>query len=156
MESNEPMPHPSPEQARASLDDVRRMEADLADRMLTPWWLYPGWGLAEALIVTSLTFPTSLRTPALVVGVAGFGLLISAYKRLTGLGMSSQYFTLARKWSIALMVVILTAFAVMLLVNDEPMVTAATALVVFVATVVLGRRADTEVRHQLRHGARTR
>ncbi|HEY5247018.1 MAG TPA: hypothetical protein VIJ15_01005 [Dermatophilaceae bacterium] len=45
------MRHPSPDQARASLDDVRRMEADLADRMLTPWWLYPAWGLAEALIV---------------------------------------------------------------------------------------------------------
>lgn len=157
MENNgEPTLRPSPDEARASLEDVRRMEADLADRLVTPWWYYPGMGLAEALIVSSVTFPASLRAPALAVGVAGFGLLISAYKRLTGLGMSNQYFALARGWSVALLVVILVAFVVVLLVDDEPVVTAVTAVLVFVATVVLGRRADAVVRHRLRHGARTR
>jgi hypothetical protein len=156
MESNrEPSLRRSADEARASLDDVRRMEADLADRLVTPWWYYPGMGLAEALIVSSMTFPASLRAPAIAVGAAGFMLLASAYKRLTGLGMSNQYFALARKWSIALLVVILVAFVVVLLV-DRPVVTAATAVVVFVATVVLGRRANTVVRHRLRHGARTR
>jgi hypothetical protein len=76
MESKgEPRLRPSPDQARASLEDVHRMEADLADRLVTPWWYHPG---------------------------------------------------------------------------------AATAVLVFLATVVLGRRADAVVRHRLRHGARTR
>ena len=156
MENNgEPTLRPSSEEARASLEDVRRMEADLADRLVTPWWYYPGLGLVEALIVSSLAFPASLSAPALVAGVAGLGLLVSAYRRLTGLGMSNQYFALARAWNIALLVVILLAIGVVLLV-DRPVVTAVTAVVVFVATVVLGRRADSAVRYRLRHGARAR
>ena len=156
MENNgEPTLYPSSEEARASLEDVHRMEAELADRLVTPWWYYHGMGLGEALLVSSMAFPDALRAPAQVVGVAGFGLLISAYKRLTGLGMSNKYFALARGWSVALVVVILVAFVIVLLV-DQPVVTAATAVVVFVATVVLGRRADTAMRYRLRHGTRTR
>ena len=156
MENNGESPlHPSPEEARASLKDVRRMEAELADRMVTPWWYYPGLGLFEALMVSSMAFPDALRASALVIGLAGLGLLVRNYQRLTGLGMSNQYFALARGWSIALVVVILMAFAVVLLV-DQPVVTAATAVVVFAATVVLGRRADSAVRYRLRHGARAR
>ena len=156
MESNgEPTLRPSSEEARASLEDVRRMEADLADRLVTPWWYYPGMGLVEALIVSSLAFPDSLRTPALVIGVAGFVLLIRNYQRLTGLGMSNQYFALARGWSVALLVVVTVAIVVGLLV-DQPVVTAATAVVVFVATVVLGPRADTAIRKRLRDGTRAR
>ena len=156
MENNgEPTLHPSPEEASASLEDVRRMEADLADRMVTPWWYSTGLGLFEALMVSSMAFPDSLRAPALVIGLAGLGLLVRKYQRLTGLGMSKQYFALARGWSVALVVVILVAFAVVLLV-DQPVVTAVTAVVVFVATVVLGRRADSAVRYRLRHGTRTR
>jgi len=156
MENNgEPTLHPSPEEARASLEDVRRMEADLADRMVTPWWYSTGLGLVEALMVSSMAFPDSVRALALVIGLAGLGLLVRSYQRLTGLGMSNQYFALARGWSVALVVVILVAFGVVLLV-DQPLVTAATAVVVFVATVVLGRRADTAMRYRLRHGVRAR
>jgi hypothetical protein len=156
MESNgEPTLHPSPEEVRASLEAVRRMEADLADRLVTPWWYYPGLGVVEVLMVSSLAFPKSLSAPALVIGLAGFGLLVRNYQRLTGLGMSNQYFALARGWSTALLMVILAAIVIMLLV-DQPVVIAATAVVVFMATVFLGRRVDTAVRHRLRHGTRTR
>ena len=59
MENNgEPTLHPSPEEALASLEDVHRMEADLADRLVTPWWYYPGLGLVEALIVSRVRSPT--------------------------------------------------------------------------------------------------
>jgi hypothetical protein len=149
----EPTRHPSPEEARASLEDVHRVEAELADRLITPWWYYPGMGLCEALLVSSMAFPDALRAPALVIGVAGFGLLIRKYQRLTGLGMSNQYFVLARGWSVALVVVIIAAFGVVLLF-DQPVITAATAVAVFVATVVLGRRGDSALRYRLRHGTR--
>jgi len=156
MENNgEPTLYPSSEEARASLEDVHRVEAELADRLVTPWWYYTGLGLVEALMVSSMAFPDSLRAPALVIGLAGLGLLVRNYQRLTGLGMSNQYFALARGWSVALVVVILVALVIVLLV-DQPLVTAATAVVVFVATVVLGRRADTAMRYRLRHGTRTR
>jgi hypothetical protein len=151
----EPSRRPSPDEARASLDEVRRIEIDLADRMVTPGWYYPGLGLVEALMVSSIALPTSLSAPALVLGLAGLGILVRKYQSLTGLGMSTQYFALARGWAIALLVVIVAAIVLMLLV-DQPVVIAATALAVFVATVVLGQRADTAMRYRLRHGARTR
>jgi hypothetical protein len=155
MESNgEPTLHPSSDEARASLEDVRRMEADLADLLVTPWWYYPGLGLVEALMVSSLAFPKSLRAPALVIGLAGLGLLVRRYQRLTGLGMSNRYFALARGWSVALLVVVIVAIVIDLLV-DQPVVVAATAVFVFVAIVVLGQRADTAIRNRLRHGTRT-
>lgn len=156
MENNgEPTRCPSPDEARASLEDVHRMEADLADRLVTPWWYYPGMGLVVALMVSRMAFPDSLRTPALVIALAGFVLLIRNYQRLTGLGMSNQYFALARGWSVALLVVVTVAIVVGLLV-DQPVVTAATAVVVFVATVVLGPRADTAMRKRLRDGTQAR
>ena len=144
-----------PDEARASLDDVRRMDADLADRLITPWWYYPGLGLVEALLVSSVALPKSLSAPAMLVGLVGLGLLVSAYRRLTGLGMSNQYFALARGWSVALLVVILVAIVIVLLV-DQTLVIAATAVVVFLATIVLGRRADSAMSYRLRHGVRTR
>jgi hypothetical protein len=121
--------------------------------LVTPWWYHPGLGLVEVLFITSMTFPLWLQLPALVIGMAGLGLLVGSYQHLTGLGMSKQYCALARGWSVALIVVLFVAIAVVLLV-DQPVVIAATAVVVFVATVVLGRRADTAVRYRLRHGVR--
>jgi hypothetical protein len=156
MESNgEATLRPSPDEARASLEDVRHMEAELADRMVTPWWYSTGLGLFEALMVSSMAFSDALRALVLVVGLAGLGLLVRSYQRLTGLGMSKQYFALARGWSVALVMVILVGFGVVLLI-DQPLATAASAVVVFVATVVLGRRADTAIRYRLRHGAGAR
>ena len=152
---SEPARHPSPDEARASLDEVRRTEADLADRMVTLWWYYPGLGLVEALMVSSLAFPKSLSAPALVIGLSGLGLLVHSYQRLTGLGVSNQYFALARGWIVALLVVVIAAIVIDLLV-DQPVVIAATAVVVFVATVVLGQRAEAAMRNRLRHGRRTR
>lgn len=146
---------PSSDDARASLEAVDCVQADLADRLVTPWWYHPGLGLVEALLVASMAFSTLLRSLALVVGLAGLGLLVSAYKRLTGLGVSTQYFALTRAWSIALIVIVLLAMSVVFLA-ESAMVTAVTAVVVFVATIVLGRRADIALRDRLRHGTRTR
>lgn len=156
MESNrEPTPRHSREEARASLQAVDRVQADLADRLVTPWWYHPGLGLVEALFVSSMTFPIWWQIPAVAIGAMGLGILIGAYKKLTGLGMSPQYSVLAREWVIALILVLAVAIAVVLLV-DEPAVTAITAAVVLVATVILGRRADSTLRDRLRHGTRTR
>jgi hypothetical protein len=156
MESDEtPTVRPSPDDVRASLDAVNRVQADLADRLVSPWWYNPGLGLVEAVLVTSMASSTPLRPLPTVFGLAGLGLLVSAYKRRTGLGMSTQYFALTRAWSIALIMVIIAAMLLVFLA-DRPVVTAAAAMGVFVATVVLGRRADIALRDRLRHGTRTR
>jgi hypothetical protein len=157
MESHQtPTPRPSSDDARASLEAVDRVNADLADRIASPWWYYPGLGLIEALLVSSFTFHVWwLQLLVLIVALAGLRLLVTAWENLTGLGMSRRYNALARGWIIALMVVVGAAMAVVFLV-DKPVVTAVTAGVVFVATVVLGRRAELTMQERLRHGARTR
>ena len=55
---------------------------------------------------------------------------------------------------IAVMMVCLSAIVVVLLVA-QPVVTAVIALGLLAATVFLGRRADSAMRHRLRHGTRT-
>lgn len=91
-----------------------------------------------------------------VVAIACLLLVVRVWEHLTGLSAwSHQYNVLARKWLVAQLVALAVAIAVVL-VFDEPVATAATAVVVFVAVVVLGRRADKTVQHRLRHGSRTR
>jgi hypothetical protein len=157
METNEtPTPRPSSDEARDSLDAVDRVNADLADRLVSPWWYYPGLGLVEALLVSSMTFHVWwLQLLAITFAMAGLRLLVTAWEHLTGLGMSRKYNALARGWIVALLVVLAVAMAVVLLV-DEPVVTAVTAVVVFVATVILGGRAERAMQDRLRSGTRTR
>ena len=145
----------SADDALASIEAVNQARAELADRLITPWWYHPGLGLVEALFVVSIGLPTWWRLAAIVVAMAGLGALVRGYAQLTGLGMSWQYSRLAPGWIIALVVIVLAAIAVVLLVG-QPLVTAIAAVVVFVATVVLGRQADRAVRDRLRHGVGSR
>jgi hypothetical protein len=82
--SEEPTARPSSEDARASLAAVDRVQADLADRLVAPWWYHPGLGLVQALLVSSMAFPSLLRSLATVVGAGGLLLLVSEYKRARG------------------------------------------------------------------------
>ena len=145
----------SVDDALASIEAVNRAQADLADRLVTPWWYHPGLGLIEATFVVSMGLPTWWRLAAVVVAIAGLGVLVRAYSRLTGLGMSWQYARQAGGWVMALVVIVLAALAMVLLVG-HPLVTAAAAVVVFVATVVLGRRTDRAIRDRLRRGVGSR
>ena len=156
MESNgRPTLRPSSDEARASLDAIGRVNADLADRLTSPWWYYPGLGLIEALVVWSFTFHVWwLQLLIVIIAMAGLRLLVTAWERLTGLGMSRKYNALARGWIIALLGVVAVAMAVVFFA-DAPVVTAVAAIVVFVATVVLGRGAETAMQDRLRRGART-
>jgi hypothetical protein len=142
---------PSPEEALAALDVVDQANADLAKRLVTPWWYHPILGLIEAMLVLSFAMPIPLRLAVVAVAVAGVGLLVSAYKRLTGLGVSSRYAALARGWVLGLVAIVLAAIGVVVLV-DQLVVTVALAVLVLVATVVFGRRADVAIRTRLRLG----
>jgi hypothetical protein len=141
----------SPEEALASIEVVDQANADLADRLVTPWWYHPILGLIEAMLVLSFAMPIPLRLAVVVVAVAGVGLLVSAYTRLTGLGMSGRYAALARGWVLGLVAVVLGAIGVAVLV-DQLVVTIAMAALVLVATIVFGRRADHTIRARLRSG----
>ena len=146
---------PSPEEALASIEVVDQANADLADRLVTPWWYHPSVGLIEAMIIVSFTLPTPWQLVALAVAVACLGAVVRAYQRLTGLGMSMRYAALARGWVLGLVAVVLAAIGVVVLV-DQVAVTIALAVLVLLATIVIGRRADSAIRTRLRSGRANR
>lgn len=156
MENDHPRtPVPSPQDAAASLDLVDQARADLADRLVTPRWYHPILGLVEAAFVVSLDLPSPWRFVLLVLGLAGLGALVRAYSRVTGLGAGGDYVKWAVGWVVGLVALVLAAMAAVLL-TDQLWVTIAAAVGVFVATIVLGRRADATVRARLRAGVRAR
>lgn len=143
----------SPEEAAAALHLVERTRADLADRLVTPAWYHPILGLIEAAFVVSLDVPRPGNLVLLVLGLAGLFALMSAYSRVTGLGLSGDYLRLAAGWVVGLVVLVLAAMVAVLLF-DPLWVTAVAAVAAFVATIVLGRRADATIRARLRAGVR--
>lgn len=139
--------------ALASLDLVDQARSDLADRLVTPWWYYLILGLIEAGFIVSFALPTVWRILPVVLGCAALGVLVRAYSRVTGLGFSENYWKLAGGWPVAVLGVVVAALLVVL-VLDQFWVTMVTAMVVFAAIIVLGRRADATIRARLRASAR--
>lgn len=131
--------------------DARRT---LADRLVTPSWYHPVLGamLAAYVVVVALG-TTALRLAAVPVFVAGCVLLAKAYQRLTGVWVSGDSAGPARPWAYALGgvagVLLLGSLAITWLTRLRWPVWLA-AVVVFVATIVLGRRFDTALRAHLR------
>lgn len=146
------MPHsPSAADARASLALVDGVHADLADRLLTPRWYHVAIGLVEALVVIALTLPLGWQLATSGAAVVVAAVLVVAWTRGSGLGMSGRYTVLAWEWVAALAAVVVVAIAVVVLV-DRPAATVVCAVAVFVATVVAGRCGDHALRTRLRAG----
>ena len=156
MENDSGRPSVTPEDASASLDLVDQARADLADRLVTPWWYHPILGLIEAAFVVSFALPTPWRLVLVVGAIAALGGLVRAYSALTGLAVfGGSYWSMARGWIIALLAVVVVALALSLL-GDSLAVSLAAAALAFVATVVCGRRADKAIRARLRAGGSAR
>lgn len=142
-----------PDEARSALHMVSETRADLADRLITPWWYHPGLGLIVATLVVTLAAPSPGKGFVVVAAVLGLLALVTAYSRVTGLGFSAEYYRLAFAELVALLAVILAAMMLVLVVA-QPLVVLAAAAVAFLATVLLGRRADATIRRKLREGPR--
>lgn len=139
--------------ASASLALVQQANADLADRLVTPWWYHPGLGLAEAAFVASVGLPDDAwpwRIVLVLAAAIGVGALAGAWSRRTGLSAwSTQYSRLAWRWVVALVVLLVVAFLVVVAARQAA-VTAAMAVLAFAGTVVLGLSTDRALRRRLR------
>ncbi len=158
----ESQPRLDPADASASLALVEGANADLAARLVTPWWYHPGLGLAEAALVISVGLPNDawpIRLGLVLVASIAVGALAGAWSRRTGLSAwSTQYSRLAWQEVLALFLILMAAFAVVLVVQ-QAVVTAAMAVLAFAGTVVLGHSIDRALRRRLRspltvHGGR--
>jgi hypothetical protein len=144
------------QEADASLGVIAAQQRALADRLVTPWWYHPVLGLLQGgmvLVLASWSVPVLLG--GTVVYSLGVGLLVGAYQRLTGVWVQGLRAGRPGRISVALGV----SFAVMAAAAVAARALGATwfafvaAALVFVATVVLGRWFDQELRAELRGGA---
>jgi hypothetical protein len=80
----------TPQEAQAALAAVDESRSDIADRLITPWWYHPVLGVLIGGLITVATigvaFPTLIGV--LAVYAVGVYLLMSAYRRKTGVWMN--------------------------------------------------------------------
>jgi len=130
------------------------MESQLADRLITPVWYHPTLGLlAGGLIAIAELRNLAVFIAALLVYAVGCGVLVSSYRRLTGVWVSGMRRGRAGRISIQLvgtLYVIAGLAALLGLAAGVPGAFLAGGVVAFVAVVVLGRRFDDALRRELR------
>jgi len=130
------------------------MESQLADRLITPVWYHPTLGLlAGGLIAIAELRNLAVFIAALLVYAVGCGVLVSSYRRLTGVWVSGMRRGPAGRISIQLvgtLYVIAGLAALLGLAAGVPGAFLAGGVVAFVAVVLLGRRFDDALRRELR------
>lgn len=143
------MENKGPDDARASLDAVAAARRRVADRLVTPWWYHPVLGLLVAQHVLAQGLEDSNWTlPSALLLLGGCLLLVLAYRRLTGL---TVYGAQGARSRTVLILLGLVAMACVLAASaaGSAAVPWGAAAVVLVATVLLGRRYDAALRHDL-------
>ena len=144
--------------AATALDLVAASRAGLADRIVTPWWYHPALGLLVGGLVAVQAVPSLLARNVFLVGYAvGLGLLVSAYRKQTGLWVNALRSRSARRWVLAFVVaagsLIVGSLGLHAGLGWSAAPVLAGALMVPL-TVVLGRRVDAALRAALRGSSR--
>jgi predicted Na+-dependent transporter len=136
------------------LSIITEARAAVADRLITPWWYHPILGLLLAGYLVGLSLGSNaVRVITAVLFAIGCGLLVRAYRHLTGVWVSGVDAGRPIRWARALAAVVLACFTASWGIAYWTELTWPVwclAAVVFVSTVILGRRFDTAQREQLR------
>jgi hypothetical protein len=145
---------PDPQQAADALGLVGETRGQLADRLVTPWWYHPALGLSLALLIASWsTHDGWLVLTAVGIYVAALVGLPRLYRRVTGVWVNGLVQRRARRWAVALgwtgAVGLVLGIAASWRDGLWPL-GVASAVAVFVLTLVFGRRFDEELRAELR------
>ena len=95
--------------AAAQLAALQADRAALADRVLQPWWYDVSLGLLLFGFLASYAFDSLWVTfPALVLFGAGLGALVAAYRRITGVWVSTGGRAMGL-WAVLVLVVLVPA-----------------------------------------------
>jgi hypothetical protein len=145
---------PTRDEAVRALATVGLTRAQMADRVVTPVWYHPALGLlAGGLIASAELGSLALFLSALLVYAVGCGVLVSSYRRLTGVWVSGLRRGPAGRVSVLLigtLYALAGLSAVFGLALGVPGAFVVGGAAAFVAVVVLGRRFDEALRHELR------
>ena len=94
-------------EAAAQLAALRADRVALADRAVAPWWYDVALGLLLFGFLSSYAFDSLWVTfPALVVFMAGLAVLVSAYKRITGIWVDVTWGAMAAWMAVVLPVLV--------------------------------------------------
>ncbi|MCH1868560.1 hypothetical protein [Nocardioides sp. CFH 31398] len=143
------------EAAREALSGLDDDNARLADRVVTPWWYHPVLGAVVAAVALSPALPPSATVAVVALCVVVLALLPVAYRRRYGVRVSQPAGDRSRRmfrWVMAAIVLGIVGGA--LLGVLAPVWALVPAGLVLVAVVVLGRRYDEALRHDLAAGRR--
>ena len=143
METDRPL------DTRPSLDEVDRARATLADRLVNPWWYHVLLGVlvAQHALVQGLD-NRNWTLPSALLLLTGSVVIVVVSRRVTGLSVATPTGTRSRGVMALRVLVALTCIWAAALSSDLWVATAA-AILVFAASVVLGRRYDAAVRDDL-------
>jgi MFS family permease len=139
---------------RRRLESIGERRAELADRLVTPAWYHPVLGLlAGGLIASAEAHRWWVFLSALVVYAVGCGVLVSSYRKLTGIWVSGVRRGPAGRVSMWLMGGLYSVAGLAALLDLALGVRGAFVVGGVVAVglvVVLGRRFDEALRSELR------
>ncbi len=146
--------------AHAALQDAADARERSAARTVTPWWYHPTIGLALVLIVVGVAVAPEAQIVFWALASIALSLAASfAYRRLTGIWVGpAQTGPRSRPVWIAFAATLLAALGAagaIRVTEGPPWLTALLAVVVFLATVILGRRTDAALRADIRAGDTT-
>jgi hypothetical protein len=145
------------EPAARPLDAITEARVAAADRLITPWWYHPVLGLLIGGYLIVVTIGGLLtRILAMLAFFAALWLLMTAYRRMTGVWISGFAPGAPKRWAYALgglavatMVISYACYQI----TGRLWPTLALAAVAAVGTIVFGRRFDADLRERLRAGS---
>lgn len=142
------------ENNRGPLDDIAAARAAAADRLVSPWWYHPALGLLVAGLHLAIVLGSTAVLAAALGGFAfGVTVLVSAYRKRSGVWVSGFAAGPASRWAYTLAATIAVVFIGSWILHRStglvwPSVIA--AVVLFGAVIALGHRFDVSLREQLR------
>ena len=143
--------------AAEQLDAIADTRAAVADRLVTPWWYHPIFGVLIAGYVAGTGYGNSLvKMATVLLFFAAVAVLAKAYQRLTGVWVSGFDAGRASRWATALGAMVGVIAVAAWVVGDYTdlhwpvWALAATGLA---GTIILGRGFDNALRAQLRASA---
>lgn len=149
-----------PYDPRDALADVAASRTSVADRLITPWWYHPALGaiLAALVLLGALDAHNAIRLTVALLAAISIGALVGLYQRTTGMWVNLRNLGPAstRWWAAYLvLVVLIVGVSTMPSITDITLPTWGAELLaamIFIGTVVLGRRMDEAMRADIRTG----
>ena len=141
------------EEAERMLDVDSQAKIAAATALVTPWWYHPLLGLLGGLIIASYAIPNPfVRGGALIVYAIGAGMLVSAYKKLTGVWVSGFRRGPAGRVAIGLSILLVLIYLSTFIADaifDIPWLFLVAGLITVLVIVWRGRAFDRALRKEL-------